>query len=425
MTKIRHILLAFVLLTGVMAVAQPVGINAWANHIVLNGDNWDDLIAYLNNQHRHNYKFTIVHIGDSHVQPGIISDEVRKTLQERYGNGGRGLISPLALAGTNEPSDYLLKSSSSISASSRLLSSSKPAGMGMTGVAVKFSGASTTLSIKAKRQGDDFYRITIFHSPSTPFTVEQNGTIVKGRQRSNYATDYVLDSSADTANLRLTGSGALYGVRLLNSNRGVVVDCIGNNGATYRSYLNIDNFARQISDLEPQLVIISLGTNEAYGSFGSITSNIDQMLSDIRRQCPRVKFLLTTPMETQKRSSRGYHIQSNVAEVRDLILAYGKNHQVPVWDFYQVAGGAGASNRWLRAHYMKTDHLHLGNDGYHLQGSLLAEALLRLLTGEDDGSDIVAPIKQTIEPEDPATEGEETNEGEVEMTEDGQMIKND
>ena len=404
MTKIRQILLTLALFGSLAAVAQPSGINSWANHIVLNGDNWESIISYINNQRRHNYKFTIVHIGDSHVQPGIISDEVRRTLQERFGNGGRGLICPLALAGTNEPNDYLLKSSSSISASSKLLSSSKPAGMGMTGVAVKFSGASTTLSIKAKRPGDDFYRITLFHSNNSPFTVEQNGITVKGKQHSNYATDYVLDTSADTANLRLTGSGALYGVRLLNSHRGVVVDCIGNNGATYRSYLNIDNFARQISDLEPQLVIISLGTNEAYGSFGSITSNIDQMLSDIRRVCPNVKFLLTTPMETQKKSSRGYRIQSNIVEVRDLILAYGKNHHVPVWDFYRVAGGAGASNRWLSARYMKTDHLHLGNDGYHLQGRLLAEALLRIFTGEDDGSDIVEPIKQSVDPEPPTEE---------------------
>jgi hypothetical protein len=114
-------------------------------------------------------------------------------------------------------------------------------------------------------------------------------------------------------------------------------------------------------------------------------------------------------METQKKSSRGYRIQSNIAEVRDLILAYGKNHHVPVWDFYRVAGGAGASNRWLSARYMKTDHLHLGNDGYHLQGRLLAEALLRIFTGEDDGSDIVEPIKQSVEPE-PSTKEESPEE---------------
>ena len=131
------------------------------------------------------------------------------------------------------------------------------------------------------------------------------------------------------------------------------------------------------------------------------------MLNDLRKSCPGVKFLLTTPMETHKRSSRGHIVQSGIAGVRDIIINYGKSHHVPVWDFYQVAGGTGAANRWLSARYMKTDHLHLGNDGYHLQGRLLAQALLKLLTGEDDGSDLVAPIKPVAEPE-PEVKEEET-----------------
>lgn len=404
MSGFRHILLAVSLLTSVMVMGQPSGINHAANHITLNGDNWDDIIRLMNNSRRSERKFTIIHIGDSHVQPGIISDEVRRLLQENYGNGGRGLICPLSLAGTNEPNDYLLKSSSPIAASSKLLSSSKPAGMGMTGVAVKFRGGSTTLKIKAKHAGDEFYRITIFYSNADPFDVSQNGMALKKLQRSINATDYILASLADTAALQLTGSGVLYGVRLLNSNRGVVVDCIGNNGATYSSYNHIDGFAQQISDLEPKLVIISLGTNEAYGSLGSFTSSIDQMITSIRRECPNVKFLLTTPLETQKRSGRGYTIQTGIAQVRDMILSYGKSHNVPVWDFYRVAGGAGASNRWLSAHYMKTDHLHLGNDGYHLQGQLLAQALLRIFNGEDDGSDIAEPTEQPTTVEDATDE---------------------
>lgn len=396
-------MLAVALVTP-LAVAQPSGINNAANRIVLNGDDWDVLISNLQNGNRRNRKFTVVHIGDSHVQPGIISDEVRRALQNEFGNGGRGLISPLALAGTNEPTDYLLKSSSQISASSRLLSSSKPAGMGMTGVAVKFSGGTTTLSIRAKHPDDKFYRITLFHSDNTPFEVEQNGRQLKGHEVSRWASDYVLRESSDTTSLQLNGNGALYGVRLLNSKRGVVVDCIGNNGATYSSYLHIDGFARQLRDLDPQLVIISLGTNEAYGNYDNLTSNIDQLLNSISRVCPGVKFLLTTPLETQKKTSGGYRVQSNIAVVRDLILNYARSHQVATWDFYKVGGGSGASGRWLKAHYMKTDHLHLANDGYHLQGKLLATALMRLLNGEDDGSDTVTSEPQNQQEEPNTTE---------------------
>ena len=97
------------------AFSQPDCINERANEIMLNGDDWSGLIANLRSRHRVNHKFTIVHIGDSHIQPGVVSDEVRRALQERYGNGGRGLLSPLALASTNQPGDYTLRSSSSIS----------------------------------------------------------------------------------------------------------------------------------------------------------------------------------------------------------------------------------------------------------------------------------------------------------------------
>lgn len=377
--------MAFVAI-GVCAQAQPSGINHAANRIVLNGDDWSNLISNINDNHRSNRKFTIVHIGDSHVQPGIISDEVRRALQEQYGNGGRGLISPLALAGTNEPSDYLLKSSSHVAAASKLLSSSKPAGMGFTGVAVRFSGSSTSLSIRAKHAGDEFYRITMFHSSGGGFEAWQGSKQLKGHDVSPTAIDYVLREMTDTAVLRLLGNAALYGVRLLNSKRGVVVDCIGNNGATYRSYLNIDGFARQLRDLEPQLVIISLGTNEAYGNYSSLSSNIDQMLSSIKRECPQVKFLLTTPLETHRRGSS--RIQTGIAGVRDVIVNYGRSHHVAVWDFYRVAGGVGAASRWLSVHYMNTDHLHLRNEGYHYQGKLLAKALLQLFNGEADGSDL-------------------------------------
>ena len=372
-------------------VAQPSGINHAASGIVLNGDDWSGLISNLNDRHRINRKFTIVHIGDSHVQPGIISDELRRALQERYGNGGRGLISPLALAGTNEPRDYLLKSSAAVTAASRLLSSSRPAGMGFTGVA-----------IRAKHAGDEFYRVTLFHSPGTGFETSQGGKLLKGHYVSPTATQYVLREMTDTAVLRLSGNASLYGVRLLNSKRGVVVDCIGNNGATYRSYLNIDGFARQLRDFEPQLVIISLGTNEAYGNFSSLSSNINQLLTSIGRECPGVKFLLTTPLETHKRGSN--RIQTGIASVRDVIVNYGRSHHVPVWDFYRVAGGVGAATRWLSARYMNSDHLHLRDEGYHYQGKLLANAMLRLLSGEDDGTE-----KQEITPASSPAQEEKEN----------------
>ena len=225
----------------------------------------------------------------------------------------------------------------------------------------------------------------------------------------------MLNSYSDSVALCLKGAGALYGIKLLNSKHGVVVDCIGNNGATYSSYLNIGGFARQLTDLKPQLVIISLGTNEAYGSLTSVESNIDRLVKSISQECPGVKLLLTTPLETHKRSGRGYVVQSGVAAVRDIIMNYCKKHHIAVWDFYTVAGGKGAASRWLAPKYMKSDHLHLTDRGYHFMGRLLGEALMNLLTGKDDGSTVpdVVPV--------PEVEDDDNEEGEQGDVDDGEM----
>ncbi len=51
--------------------------------------------------------------------------------------------------------------------------------------------------------------------------------------------------------------------------------------------------------------------------------------------------------------------------------AYG----LPYWDFYTVAGGKGARERWHGAGLSNADRIHLTREGYRLQGNLLYEAL--------------------------------------------------
>ncbi|WP_242410304.1 GDSL-type esterase/lipase family protein [Flavobacterium sp. Root901] len=46
-------------------------------------------------------KVNIVHIGDSHIQGDLMTNEIRKNLQQKFGNAGRGLVFPYQLAKTN------------------------------------------------------------------------------------------------------------------------------------------------------------------------------------------------------------------------------------------------------------------------------------------------------------------------------------
>lgn len=53
------------------------------------------------NEDHKNQKINIVHIGDSHIQGDLMTNEIRKRLQYQFGNAGRGLVFPYQLAKTN------------------------------------------------------------------------------------------------------------------------------------------------------------------------------------------------------------------------------------------------------------------------------------------------------------------------------------
>jgi lysophospholipase L1-like esterase len=402
--------LILLLLFSLPLAAQEIDfINNDANRIVLNGDDWSALRKALKSPKSwHDGKFQLVQIGDSHIQPDIMTAQVRRRMQDKWGNGGRGLIPAFYLAKTNEPTDYILKSSTRVKDYSRILSRNWTTDIGLTGVAVRFDTAYTELYIKAKVDGDQFTRVTLLHAPKGGYeTASSSGEIFFAKEISPWAQQFQLKQRTDTVTLGVPCPSDFYGAILTNDKRGVMVHSIGNNGATYSSYCKVADFGEQLKVLQPQLVIISLGTNEAFGNLTGVENYITRFITDIRKHNPKARFLLTTPMECQKRVSRqvaqqvkvgggkrkkkaryktvyktvtSYAANEKVNQVRQLILDYGRRHKIATWDLYQVAGGSGASNKWVAAGLMNpSDHLHQLESGYELQGMLLADALLDAL----------------------------------------------
>ena len=376
------------------------------NCIELNGDDWSTLRKALKNAKSwNNGKFQVVQIGDSHIQPDIMTAQVRNSMQDKWGNGGRGLIPAFNLAKTNEPRDYVLKSSTAVDDYSRLMGRNWTTDMGLTGVAVRFDTAYTELFIRAKSSGDEFTRVTLLHAPKGGYeTAKVGGKVFFARELSPWAQQFKLEAATDTVRMGVPCGSDFYGAILANDRRGVMVHSIGNNGATYRTYCKVSDFGQQMQVLQPQLVIISLGTNEAAGNPDGMESYITRLIADIRKHNPKAKFLLTTPMEFEMRKSHkvaqqvrvgkrkkaryktvyktvsSYAVTDNAQRVRQLILDYGRQHKIATWDLYAVAGGRGACSKWVAAGLMNPgDHLHQLPAGYELQGRLLARALMQVL----------------------------------------------
>ncbi|MBR1804395.1 MAG: hypothetical protein IJ775_05785 [Muribaculaceae bacterium] len=409
MKRLLHI--AILLLAGALSMlAQEIDfINNEVNHIIMNGDDWGDMRRSLKNSKSWTGgKWQVVQIGDSHIQPGIMTAQVRWKMQDKWGNGGRGLIAALNLARTNEPRDYYLKSSDRVKESSRLLSRTWTTEIGLTGVAVRWDSAFTQLSIRAKEEGDEFSSVTLLHAPHGGYeTAMVDGNVLVAKSLSPWASRVDLKHAVDTVTLGVPCKSDFYGAIITNGKTGVMAHSIGNNGATYGTYLKVPDFAEQMKVLNPHLIIISLGTNEAFGNLSGVEDNIHRLVTSLRKAMPGAHILLTTPMECQRKTSRqvaqqvkvgggkrrkaryktvyktvtGFAANSNITRVRDIIMTYGRNHKIPVWDLYTVAGGYGASGKWVSAGLMNpSDHLHQLEAGYELQGMLLADALMKELT---------------------------------------------
>ena len=368
----------------------PAFINKTANRIDLNGADWSELAVRFT--YCDSLPINVLHIGDSHLQGDVSSDIVRQELIALYGRShGRGLVVPLKLAGTNQPHDYTITSRSSFNKAT-LLKTPWPITMGFTGVALSAGKRQFDFSINAP---EVFDQITIYFSGSTPAVnsiITELGPAayyVKQTEKS-WLTIAMVDNvkSADLSLSSPDGSTVIHGFNLQRGDNGISYHVIGNNGATYSHYNMIKGFGANTATLAPDLIIISLGTNEAFGRVvaSEITAQIDLLVKTLRQHNPGAQFLLVTPAECQRRQrsrrrrrSSSYVVNDRVAQVRNIIVNYARNNHIALYDWYTVAGGAGASSKWLNNKLLSTDRIHLTKAGYILQGNIFADALINTL----------------------------------------------
>lgn len=340
--------------------ATPEFINTEANHIkaVDNSGRWADVAKRLKGLEKGESKdiVRILHIGDSHIQAEMGTSQLRSRLQERYGNGGRGLITAFKLAGTNQPVDYAITAENPVDSQARLLKRPWPITPGFTGVASS-SNKSNRITFKNMRPEHGFDRATIFTS--------------NGNRNLRWA------EQVDSASFWAFPGEKVYGVYTANGKPGVIYSTIGNNGACFSDYLLIDGFADATAQFHPDIIILSMGTNEGFSTMtdAEITSTTLQLIDDLKKANPQAAFLLWTPMECQ----RDGEVNRRVAEASKLLVDAADSRGISVWDFRDVAGGDGASSKWLDAGLMNKDRIHLYKDGYVLQGDLAADAFIEMI----------------------------------------------
>ncbi len=366
-------------------------INRDVNKIDFNGAKWKGL--YDKATQPSEGPLRILLLGDSHIQADMSTAVVRREMQKKYGNAGRGLIAPLKMAGTNQPVDYKLSSSTSGWTTARLLKKPWLSPMKFTGATATTEEEFFDLKIEtlSRPKVSPFTSVRVFYDGEAPLPIEMitlDGDTNKGlnfhggRDGDNMITiELGSIRTGCTLGFYCPGKTTIAGVELLNEyidekRGGVVFSAIGSNGAAYQSYLGIGT-GKDMALTAPDLIILSLGTNDAWGAMTdeAFVKSVDDLISEIKKNNPGVPILIVTAQEAQKNNTPN----TKVGHFAKLLCDYADENKIAVYDFYNVAGGDGSSRRWVGSGLFRPDRIHLTKEGYELMGQLFSTALIEAI----------------------------------------------
>jgi len=333
----------------------------------------------------------IIQIGDSHIQADYLSGRFRQRIQTFFqgGTGGRGFIFPYSMANTNNPQNYKINYKGNWE-TCRNIDKNKNCNIGLSGITVSTTDTLTSVSIKLRNKElpkYDFNKINIYHAlDSFSYKVRlvyPDTLIYREENFEDGITSIILNEYTDSIKLEFRKTSAiqnrfeLYGFSLETNDPGVIYHAIGVNGAETASYLRCNLFESHLKALHPDLIIVSLGTNDAYPKYFNpkvFEENYNALILKIKNVYPEIPLLLTVPGDSYR--FRKY-LNEDLLKVRNIIFELAMKHNSSVWDFYSVMGGQNAIYLWHKNNLAGSDRLHFTKEGYILQGELMFNAFLK------------------------------------------------
>ncbi len=167
----------------------------------------------------------------------------------------------------------------------------------------------------------------------------------------------------------------LSGIVLEKDEPGLIYHSIGVNGAKASDYNKYPLFFEQLPSLKPDLIVISLGTNESFDKMGAADYivQINLFIDAVKEKNPDACVVVMTPPPSMfKRKYPNTFVASYAKEI--LMQETAKNYAS--WDLFSEMGGLFSVNRNAANGLMAGDKVHYSKPGYEKQGALFTEALL-------------------------------------------------
>ena len=335
---------------------------------------------------------SIMHIGGSHVQAGVFSQEMRDNLLNLLPGitAGRGLVFPYM--STNTPASYYVFSEGDWSYNRNAIPFDTRLGLAGASVTTSDPDASFCIVTRAKRPRDitpafDFNLVKILgygDNENIVPVVHYNDMVLQGtysEEEGSYT--FQLPDFTDSLYVdfnKVPGTFTVTGVYLDNGMPGITYHGIGVNGARVDSYLKCLDLERDMRLVNPDLVIFGIGINDAAADTFTkekFIHDYDALIEVIHKVNPNCALIFVTNNDSYKKvSRRRYEVNPNGLIAEEAFMELGRKHDGAVWDFFDLMGGLRSMQQWQNEGIAQADKVHFTNAGYCLIGDLLFNALM-------------------------------------------------
>ena len=341
-----------------------------------------------------NEKVRIVYLGDSHVQGGVLTNRLRNDFVKLSiaGDGGFGLVFPFVAAGSHNPWGYRTSASGSWHGTTNI-SFHPDSDLGLQGMAATAELSSeqeSSFTISVGTSGGPRYQFNTLDvygygsdRDTRPVAVV-DGSVYEPYFYQNDSI-YTIDLPRPTSDVTIvikgkTGTFTTTGVRLDNymNMRGFTLSGCGVNGASLDSWLRCKDLARDFKRDCPDIVVLALGTNDAYNNpdfspeaFKRKYRRIADMVLDANPDCALL--FISAPDNYCRGASNpnGPLVQKAMSEL-------AADYNAGFWDLFNLMGGEGSMGTWVGEGLAQGDYVHFTWTGYEKIADMMFEAILKM-----------------------------------------------
>lgn len=340
----------------------------------------------------------ILHYGDSHTAADFLTTAIRRSLQDRFGDGGRGFVLLGRPWNSYRPKDVYVDPDGrwTVERIKIAADAAKLDGYyGLSGISVTADQASAKTLVSTETgtgygQKASVFEVFYLGQPGGgSFNVLVDG-VSKGtvdtnskKKRSGFFK-VTVDEGAHNFVVKLKGNGPVrfFGAVIENDGPGIVYDTLGVNGGFFYTpqRWNPEELKKQIARRSPKLIVTMYGSNEVDSKSIDPTSykaHVKMTMSRFRAGAPEASCLMLGPPDRIPRLVRVGQ-PDQLAWIIEVQREVASEIGCAFLDLQEMMGGPGSHQTWqyMRPNLAQPDGVHLTVKGYRVLGEKIADELI-------------------------------------------------